>query len=112
MTDAFATLVSGMQAGGTWELRGQAEPVKVLLAQVFDERIHRNDWATYQLRANLQKKPDVATYAGYIVDAGNPTSGPYQGTSFVWFPGTDGGSVVALVVGTDGFGADTAILGR
>jgi 5-methylcytosine-specific restriction enzyme B len=111
MTDAFATLVSGMQAGATWELMGQAEPVKALLEQVFDERIHRDDWATYQLRANLQKKPDVASYAGFIVDEGNPTSGPYQGTSFVWFPG-DGGSVVALGIGTDGFGADTAILGR
>jgi 5-methylcytosine-specific restriction protein B len=112
MTDAFATLVSGMQAGASWDLMGQAERVKALLTDVFDERIHRNDWATYQLRANLQRKPDVASYAGYIVDEGNPTSGPYQGTSFVWFPGTDGGSVVALVVGTDGFGADTAILGR
>lgn len=111
MTDAFATLVSGMQAGATWKLMGQAEPVKSLLEQVFDERIHRNDWSTYQLRANLQKKPDVASYAGFIVNEGNPTSGPYQGTSFVWFPG-DGGSVVALGIGTDGFGADTAILGR
>ncbi len=111
MTDAFAKLVSGMQAGATWDLMGQAEPVKELLEKVFDERIHRKDWSTYQLRANLQKKPDVASYAGFIVDEGNPTSGPYQGTSFVWFPG-DGGSVVALGIGTDGFGADTAILGR
>ena len=109
--EAFAKLVTGMKAGATWDLMGQAEPVKALLEQVFDERIHRNDWGTYQLRANLQKKPDVASYAGFIVDEGNPTSGPYQGTSFVWFPG-DGGSVVALVIGTDGFGADTAILGR
>jgi hypothetical protein len=111
MMEAFAKLVTGMKAGATWELMGQADAVKALLEQVFDERIHRNDWGTYQLRANLQKKPDVASYAGFIVDEGNPTSGPYQGTSFVWFPG-DGGSVVALVIGTDGFGADTAILGR
>src|SRR3954453_10716331 len=111
MTHAFGTLVSAMQDGASWELMGQPEPVKALLERVFNERIHRNDWATYQLRSNLQMKSDVASYAGFIVDAGNPTSGPYQGTSFVWFPG-DGGSVVALVIGTDGFGADTAILGR
>jgi 5-methylcytosine-specific restriction protein B len=111
MTDALATLVSGMQDGASWELMGQAEPVKALLEEVFNERIHLGDRSTYQLRANLQKKPDVASYAGFIVDEGNPTSGPYQGTSFVWFPG-DGGSVVTLVIGTDGFGADTAILGR
>jgi len=109
--DAFASLVSGMQSGTNWELMGHADPVKDLLEKVFNERIHRNDWSTYQLRTNLQKKSDVASYAGFIVDEGNPTSGPYQGTSFVWFPG-DGGSVVALVIGTDGFGADTAILGR
>ncbi len=90
---------------------GQSDAVKELLKQVFEERIHLNDWGTYQLRVNLQKKSDAASYAGFIVDAGNPTSGPYQGTSFVWFPG-EGGSVVALVIGTDGFGADTAILGR
>ena len=29
----------------------------------------------------------------------------------MWFPGTDG-SVAVLVIGTDGFGADTAIMGR
>src|SRR3954466_3168368 len=111
MTHAFGTLVSAMQDGASWELMGQAEPVKALLEEVFNERIHLGDRSTYQLRANLQKKPDVASYAGFIVDEGNPTSGPYQGTSFVWFPG-DGGSVVTLVMGTDGFGADTAILGR
>jgi hypothetical protein len=90
---------------------GQSDQVKQLLNDVFDERMHRSDRARYQLRVNLQKKSDVASYAGFIVEEGNPSSGPYQGTSFVWFPG-DGGSVVALVIGTDGFGADTAILGR
>ena len=64
-----------------------------------------------QLRVNLQKTPDVSSYAGYITAEGNNPSGPYQGTSFVWFPG-DRGSVAALGIGTDGFGADTAILGR
>ncbi len=90
---------------------GQSDQVKSLLDAVFDERMHRADRGRYQLRVNLQKKSDVASYAGFIVEEGNPSSGPYQGTSFVWFPG-EGGSVVALVIGTDGFGADTAILGR
>jgi hypothetical protein len=77
MMGAFAKLASGIQTGATWELMGQAEAAKTLLEEVFDERIHRNDRNTYQLRANLQKKPDVASYAGFIVDQGNPTSGPY-----------------------------------
>jgi 5-methylcytosine-specific restriction protein B len=100
-----------MRAGSEWELMGQSEQVKSLLDQVFDERMHKSDRGQYQLRVNLQKKSDVASYAGFIVEEGNPSSGPYQGTSFVWFPG-EGGSVVALGIGTDGFGADTAILGR
>ena len=90
---------------------GQPDEVRTLLDEVLDERIHRSDKGTYQLRVNLQKKPDAASYAGFIIEDGNPTSGPYQGTSFVWFPG-DTGSVAALGIGTDGFGADTAILGR
>ena len=110
MTDALTKLVEGMQAGANWELMGQTEPVKNLL-NVFDERIHRNDRAQYQLRANLQTKTDAASYAGFITAEGNPTSGPYQGTCFVWFPG-DAGSVAALAIGTDGFGADAAILER
>ncbi|MGA2012963.1 MAG: hypothetical protein ABSH51_20825 [Solirubrobacteraceae bacterium] len=111
MSRPFDHLVAGMCAGSDWDLMGQSDQVKQLLNDVFDERMHRSDRARYQLRVNLQKKSDVASYAGFIVEEGNPSSGPYQGTSFVWFPG-DGGSVVALVIGTDGFGADTAILGR
>jgi 5-methylcytosine-specific restriction protein B len=90
---------------------GDREPVEQLLEEVFDERAHKADRSTYQIRVNLQRKDDAASFAGLITAEGNPTSGPYQGTSFVWFPG-EGGSVAVLVIGTDGFGADTAILGR
>jgi 5-methylcytosine-specific restriction enzyme B len=103
--------MAGMEKGAAWELMGQADSIRAVLEEVFDERIHRNDRSDYQLRVNMQAKPDVASYAGIIMEEGNPTSGPYQGTSFVWFPG-QGGSVAALVIGTDGFGADTSILAR
>jgi hypothetical protein len=59
---------------------------------------------------NLQKQGDTASYAGRIT-AENSPSGPYRGTSLVWFP-SEGGSVAGLVNGTDGFGADAHILGR
>jgi 5-methylcytosine-specific restriction enzyme B len=111
MPNAIDTLVEGMQAGAGWDLMGQTDAVRALLGEVIDERMHRADQTRYQARVNLQRQEDVASYAGFIVAEGNPTSGPYQGTSFVWFPG-EGGSVVALGIGTDGFGADTAILGR
>jgi 5-methylcytosine-specific restriction protein B len=109
---AFKELIDGMAEGRAWSLMGDSEAVRKLLGRVYDERYHKgsHNRSRFQLRVNLQKDEDAASYAGWIT-AENPTSGPYQGTSFVWFPG-DGGSVAVLVIGTDGFGADTAILGR
>ncbi|MFO8073557.1 MAG: AAA family ATPase [Polyangia bacterium] len=90
----------------------KSEEVRDLLRKVYDERFHSaaHHRDRFQMRVNLQKKADAASYAGWIT-AENPTSGPYQGTSFVWMPAAEG-SVAVLVIGTDGFGADTAILGR
>lgn len=109
---AFEELIAGMAAGRSWPLMGDSETVRKLLDRVYDERCHRarHHRDAYQIRVNLQKKADAASYAGWIT-AENPTSGPYQGTSFVWFPANEG-SVVGLVIGTDGFGADAHILGR
>ena len=109
---AFSELVDGMVKGREWELTGNSDGVRELLWRVYDERYHKrsNYKDKFQVRVNLQKKADAASYAGWIT-AENPTSGPYQGTSFVWFP-SERGSVAVLVIGTDGFGADTSILGR
>lgn len=109
---AFEELVHGMTAGRGWSLMGDSDAVRGLLDRVYLERCHgaQHQRAAYQTRVNLQKKGDAASYAGWIT-AENPTSGPYQGTSFVWFPGEQG-SVAVLVIGTDGFGADAHILGR
>ncbi len=105
-------LLSGMSLGRAWPLMGDSDAVRSLLDRVYSERCHagRHHKDAYQLRVNLQKKDDSASYAGWITSE-NPTSGPFQGTSFVWFPG-ETGSVAALVIGTDGFGADAHILGR
>ncbi|MGI5864844.1 MAG: McrB family protein [Myxococcales bacterium] len=109
---ATQELVQGMAEGREWSLMGDTTAVRNLLERVYDERYHRaaHHKDRFQVRVNLQKKADAASYAGWIT-AENPTSGPYQGTSFVWMPG-DEGSVAVLVIGTDGFGADAAILGR
>ncbi len=111
-TTAFDELIEGMAAGRGWSLMGDTDAVRGLMDRVYDERF--NSQAHYrerfQKRVNLPKKDDNASYAGWITSE-NPTSGPYQGTSFVWMP-AEQGSVAVLVIGTDGFGADTAILGR
>ena len=109
---AISELVEGMAKGRAWSLMGDNDGVRDLLGRVYDERCHRGGHHrnAYQVRINLQKKDDAASYAGWIT-ADNPKSGPYQGTSLVWFPGEEG-SVAVLVIGTDGFGADAHILGR
>jgi 5-methylcytosine-specific restriction protein B len=110
---AFDELVAGMVAGRDWDLMEKSDAVRELLWKVYGERCHSaaHYRDRFQIRVNLQKKDDAASYAGWI-NAENPTSGPYQGTSFVWFPASSGGSVAILGIGTDGFGADTHILGR
>ena len=109
---AMDELIDGMSQGREWSLMGDSDAVRELLGRVYDERYHSASYHRdrFQTRVNMQKKDDAASYAGWITSE-NPSSGPYQGTSFVWFPGVEG-SVAVLVIGTDGFGADTAILGR
>lgn len=109
---AFDELITGMAAGRAWDQMGDAAETRALMDRVYNERFHsaKHFKEGYQVRVNLQKKDDSASYAGWITSE-NPQSGPYQGTSFVWFPG-EGGSVAVLVIGTDGFGADAHILGR
>jgi 5-methylcytosine-specific restriction protein B len=109
---AFKEMMMGMTEGRDWDLMGNSDSVRELLWRVYDERCHSASHYKdrYQIRVNLQKKSDVASYAGWIT-AENPASGPYQGTSFVWMP-SEKGSVAVLVIGTDGFGADASILGR
>jgi 5-methylcytosine-specific restriction protein B len=109
---AFDNFLGGLTKGRDWELMGDSEKVRTLLSEVYDERCHmgKHHKDAYQVRVNLQKADDAASYAGWIT-ADNEKSGPYQGTSFVWFPGANG-SVAVLVIGTEGFGVDTGILGR
>ncbi|MDW8480049.1 MAG: AAA family ATPase [Xanthomonadales bacterium] len=106
-------LLQGMAQGRDWPLHGNPEEVRKLLWRVYEERYHAapHHRGRFALRVNLPaQREEVAAYAGWI-GAENPASGPYQGISFVWFPG-EGGSVAGLVIGTEGFGADAAILGR
>ena len=108
----FEDLVDGMAQGRDWPLMGDTAAVRDVLGRVYNERCHsaKHYAGAYQLRINLQAKEDAASYAGWI-SAENPSSGPYQGTSFAWFPGKHG-SLAVLVIGTNGFGADSHILGR
>ena len=50
-------------------------------------------------------------YAGFI-NPENPPNGPYGGTSLVWFPTKDAGSLIGFGVGTRGLSPDEGILTR
>lgn len=99
-------LIEILAKGRDW--KPPREELREFLESLFEERYHKTDWRHFQARPSYM--PDGASWAGWIL-ADNPTSGAYQGTSFVWFPG-DGGSVAVLVLGTAGFGPDANILGR
>jgi 5-methylcytosine-specific restriction protein B len=50
-------------------------------------------------------------YAG-IINPDNPPSGPYGGTSVVWFPSRESGSLIDFGIGTRGLSPDEGILTR
>jgi hypothetical protein len=110
---AFDELIAGMAEGRGWSRMGDSDGVRALLDSVYNERCHgaRHHREAYQLRVNLQKRDDAASYAGWITGE-NPTSGPVPGHVACVVPGRERGSVAVLVIGTDGFGADAHILGR
>lgn len=101
-------LVGYLRDGRAWQ--PARDELRQFLGELFEERYYQQDYKFFQARSSYMPGDDQASYAGWIL-AENPSSGPYQGTSFVWFPG-NGGSVAVLVSGTGGFGPDNHILGR
>src|SRR5262245_24181897 len=87
-------LLERLKQGRDW--KPNKEELREYLKALFEERYHQNDWKRFQARPSYMSE-DLASYAGWIL-ADNPTSGPYQGTCFVWFPG-EGGSVAILGIG-------------
>ena len=100
-------LIDRLKQGNAW--KPQRDELRGFLQQLFEERYNQIDWKRFQARPSYMAD-GAASYAAWILSE-NPTSGPYQGTCFAWFPG-DGGSVAFLGIGTGGFGPDAHILGR
>ncbi|OAI39723.1 restriction endonuclease, partial [Planctomycetaceae bacterium SCGC AG-212-D15] len=63
------------------------------------------------LRAPAISSEKGVPFAAYIHKS-NPTSGAYGGTSFAYFPVSDGPCLVSLVVGTQGLSPDEVLLSR
>jgi 5-methylcytosine-specific restriction protein B len=98
--------------------RGLSRPdggVRPLLEGLFGNRYQKRHFAptairdAYALAAGDAE--DGVPFAG-LIHPDNPPTGPYGGTSFVWFPTREHRSLLALVVGTRGLAPDEGILTR
>lgn len=106
MSDALMSL-SQLIAGGLPAPDGGAAP---LLEALFGNRYHQRFLNQTAIRDPLSSKIDIP-FAGFI-HPDNPPSGAYGGSSVVWFPTEDHGSILTFVVGTAGLSPDEGLLSR
>lgn len=91
------------------------EGLKRSLESLFGDRYQKRNFTPTMLRdayglANDGDDSGVP-YAGFI-NPENPPNGPYGGTSLVWFPTNDAGTLIGFGVGTRGLTPDEGILMR
>jgi 5-methylcytosine-specific restriction protein B len=98
-------------------LRARGAPegtLKPAIQALLGERYHKNVLKDVQVRdAYALARDDLdagVPWAG-LINPDNPTSGPYGGTSLVWFPG-ETSTLIGLGVGTRGISPDEGILTR
>ena len=83
------------------------------MARLFETRYHARHLTEAGLRDayGLKKdKEEGVPFAG-VTAPDNPASGPYGGTSLIWFPREDG-TLLTFVVGTRGLAPDEGLLTR
>lgn len=109
MSDALQELSAAIARG----LDGLEGEMKPRIEALFGERYPKRHFATTALRSayGLATSDEGGVpYAG-LINPDNPPSGPYGGTSVVWFP-TAEESLLGFVVGTRGLAPDEGILTR
>ena len=109
--DACLSLSKAIQSG----LPGPDGGVRPLLESLFGGRYQRRHFAPTIVRdafALAAGETDEGVPFAGLIHPDNPPSGPYGGTSFVWFPTREHGSMVGLGIGTRGLAPDEGILTR
>jgi 5-methylcytosine-specific restriction enzyme B len=96
-------------------LPGPDGGVRPLLEKVFGARYQRRHFASTAVRdayglASAGADEGVP-FAG-LIHPDNPPSGPYGGTSVVWFPTAEHGSLIDFGAGTRGLSPDEGVLTR
>ena len=115
MNDDLQNLVDAIAAG----LNTNSDTMTQAMKGIFGTRYHKRsaaslDEAKPPFFRNAYSKSGAETehiaYAGFI-NPDNPPSGPYGGTSLVWFPTADG-CIIDFGIGTRGLNPDEGILTR
>jgi 5-methylcytosine-specific restriction enzyme B len=98
-------------------IQGRSAPdgaIRPAVEALFGERYPKNALKDAQIRyayaLGREDSEGGVPWAG-LINPDNPTSGPYGGTSLVWFPG-ETTSLIGLGVGTRGIAPDEGILTR
>ena len=109
--DALEALASMIRTG----LPAPDGGARELLKGLFGGRYHHRYFEPTVIRdafsLAIADTGDSVPYAG-LIHQDNPPSGPYGGTSVVWFPTREEGSLIGLLVGTRGLSPDEGILTR
>lgn len=115
MTDALQTLADAIADGIVTSDKQMLEAMRGIFGERFHKRSAQNlDNERPPFIRNAYGKggseTDHVAYAGFI-NPENPPSGPYGGTSLVWFP-TEEGCLIDFGIGTRGLSPDEGILMR
>src|SRR4051812_24029636 len=99
MPTKLGTTLSSLVEAIALPLPGPPSGFRNLIEPLFGERYqvrHKTDCLIRDAYAlgNIEDG-DGVPYAG-IIHPDNPTSGPYGGTSLVWFPTSDAGTLIGL----------------
>lgn len=112
MEDALSELAVYISGG----LQEGDKTARGLLESLFGGRYHKRHYAKTAVRDALKlgtaEGDDQGVPFAGLINPDNPESGPYGGTSVVWFPTREHGSLLGLGVGTRGLSPDEGILTR
>ena len=94
-------------------LPGPSGGLRPYIDALFGDRYQKRYHAATAVRDAyaLADGDEGVPYSG-IINPDNPPSGPYGGTSVVWFPSRESGSLIDLGIGTRGLAPDEGILTR
>jgi len=110
--DAVERLTQLIRGGADSTLPNAREALSAL----FGDRYHKRHLSRTAVRDALklgtgEEGEQGVPFAG-MINPDNPESGPYGGSSLVWFPAKDRGSLITFVVGTRGLSPDDGVLTR